>query len=323
MANIALAQGLGFTPPNPYNASNATYYYKNTVGSYFTNFPQYSGVSDTTSFVGNENWNAVEISLRQRPAHGLNFMINYTYSKSIDDLGTFRVGDNDRLDRSLSTADMPQNLVGTVVYQLPVGRGHWMGDNLIYRSILSDWTASGIFTDHSGFPIAVTGSGCGGASILNQCMPSVVAGQAGRQNGAYGKHVTAAPGSPNYIGNVQYLNPAAFTVAINSSSASGQGVNVGQGPALYVPGNAPRVAALNMWGMGYYDADAAIKRTFPVYHEWNLAFELDMTNVTNHVVWASPSAAVASGTNAGYGTVTALSSANAPRDVQGSLRINF
>ena len=70
---------------------------------------------------------------RQRPSHGLNFMVNYTYSKSIDDLGTFRVGDNDRLDRSLSTADIPQNLVATVVYQLPIGRGHMWGDNPIYR----------------------------------------------------------------------------------------------------------------------------------------------------------------------------------------------
>jgi hypothetical protein len=323
MANIALATGLGFNPPNPYNTGDSTYYYKNDVYQYFEPFPQYSGLSDTTGFMGNENWNAVEVSLRQRPSHGFNMMINYTYSKSIDDLGTFRVGDNDRLDRSLSAADLPQNLVGTVVYQLPVGRGHWMGDNLIYRSIMSDWTASGIFSDHSGFPIAVTGSGCGTANILNQCMPSLVAGQAGRQNGAYGKNVTAAPGSPNYIGNTQYINPAAFTVAINSSSASGQGVNVGQGPALYVPGNAPRVGALSMWGMGYYDADAALKRTFPVYHEWNLAFELDMTNITNHTVWASPSAVVASGKNAGFGTITALSSAYAPRDVQGSLRINF
>jgi hypothetical protein len=322
-ANLTEAAALGFAVPNPFNASNATYYASNSVYQYYLPFPQFSGVSDTTSFVGNENWNAVEISIRQRPSHGLNFMLNYTYSKSIDDLGTFRVGDNNRLDRSLSTADLPQNLVGTVVYQLPIGRGHWMGDNLFYRAIASDWTASGIFTDHSGFPIAVTGSGCGGAGILNQCMPSVVAGQQGRANGSYGKNTTAAPGSPHYIGNIQYINPAAFTVNVNSSSASGQAINVGPGSALYVPGNAPRVAALNLWGMGYYDADVAVKRTFPIYREWNVAIEIDMSNLTNHVVWASPSASVASGTNAGFGTITALSSANNPRDVQGMLRINF
>jgi len=333
MVNTNLAIGLGFTPPNPYNGN--TYYYKNSVGNYLENFPQFSGVSDTTSFVGNENWNALEISIRQRPSHGLNFMVNYTYSKSIDDLGTFRVGDNDRLDRSVSTADIPQNLVASVVYQLPFGRGHMWGDNFFYRAIASDWTASTIFSYHSGFPIVLTGSGCGGGGILNQCMPSIVAGQAGRANGAYGKNTTAAPGSPNYIGSVQYFNTNAFTVATTgngtatsngnygtcSNTTSTQACYVWNGPALYVPGNAPRVAALNMFGMGYYDDDIALKRTFPVYREWNVAIEVDMINLTNHVVWASPNSTVNGGSS--FGTISALNSSNAPRSAQGMLRINF
>ena len=329
MVNTNLAIGLGFAPPNPYNAANATYYYKNNVNTYMENYPQYSGISDTTSFVGNENWNAIEVSIRQRPSHGLNFMVNYTYSKSIDNLGTFRVGDNQRLDRSLSTADIPQNLVASVVYQLPIGRGHMWGDNPVYRWIASDWTTSNIFTYHSGFPIVMTGSGCGGSGILNQCMPSVVAGQAGRVNGAYGKNTTAAPGSPNYIGNVQYFNTNAFTVATASGGTYGTCVNststqacyVGNGPALYVPGNAPRVAALNLFGMGYYDDNVAVKRTFPIYREWNVTIELDMSNLTNHVVWASPNSSVNGGSS--FGTISALNSSNQPRDVQGMLRINF
>lgn len=333
MVNTNLAIGLGFPAPNPYVGN--TYYYKNSVSGYMANFPQFSGVSDTTSFVGNENWNAIEVSIRQRPAHGLNFMVNYTYSKSIDDLGTFRVGDNDRLDRSLSTADIPQNLVASVVYQLPIGRGHTWGDNLIYRAIASDWTASNIFSYHSGFPIVLVGSGCGGGGILNQCMPSLVAGQAGRANGAYGKNVTSAPGSPNYIGNIQYFNTSAFTVATAgngtttsngnygtcSNTASTQACYVWDGPALYVPGNAPRVAPLNMFGMGYYDDDVAVKRTFPIHESWNIAIEVDMTNMTNHVVWASPNSTVNGGSS--FGTISALNANNQPRDVQGMLRINF
>ncbi|MGD0479897.1 MAG: carboxypeptidase-like regulatory domain-containing protein [Terracidiphilus sp.] len=335
MVNTNLAIGLGaqFTPPNPYVGN--TYYYKNTVAGYMAPYPQFSGVSDTTSFVGNENWNALEITLRQRPSHGLNFMVNYTYSKSIDDLGTFRVGDNDRLDRSLSTADIPQNLVASVVYALPVGRGHMWGDNLVYRAIASDWTASSIFSYHSGFPIALVGSGCGGGGILKQCMPSVVAGQAGRVSGAYGKNVTAAVGSPNYIGNVQYFNTNAFTVATAgngtttsngnygtcANSVSTQACYVWDGPALYVPGNAPRVAPLGMFGMGYYDDDVALKRTFPVYREWNVAIEVDMSNLTNHVVWASPNSTVNGGSS--FGTISGLNAGNNPRDLQGMLRINF
>jgi hypothetical protein len=329
-ALLAEAQALGFTPPNPYTANGgaASYYTSNKVYQYYQPFPQYSGVSDNTSFVGNENWNALEISVRERPANGLNFMVNYTWSKSIDDLGTFRVGDNDRLDRSISAASQPQNLVGTVVYQLPVGRGHWMGDNFFYRSIASDWTVSGITSYHSGLPILVAGSGCGGSSILNQCMPNVVAGQAGRTPLKYGKAASGSaiswdPNNANYIGAAAntYLNPAAFTVNV-ASGGTGQALNVGSGPALYVPGNAGRVAPLpGLWGESFYDVDMALKRSFPIYREWKLAFEADMSNVTNHPVYSTPGASVASGTNATYGTIGSIS--NSPRQTQLSVRISW
>ena len=137
-ANIGLAAGL-FAPVNPIAA--ATYYGSNNlINQYYLAFPQYKSITDGTSFVGNSNFNALEITLKQRTAHGLDMMLNYTYSKTIDDLGTFRVGDNTRLDRSLSTADEPQNLAGTAVYQLPFGRGHIGGDNLFVRAIGSDWS---------------------------------------------------------------------------------------------------------------------------------------------------------------------------------------
>ena len=231
------------------------------------------------------------------------------------------MGDNNRLDRSLSTADIPQNLVASVVYQLPFGRGHMWGDNPVYRWIASDWTASNIFTYHSGFPIVMTGSGCRGSGILNQCMPSVVAGQAGRANGRYGKNVTAAVGSPELYRRhpvLQYqcilLRPkqqqssGTYGTCVNSTST--QACYVGNGPALYVPGNAPRVAALNLFGMGYYDDDVAVKRTFPIYREWNVAIELDMSNLTNHVVWASPNSSVNGGSS--FGTISALNLATSP-----------
>ncbi len=332
-AYLAMAQTDGFTPPNPF-ASAANFYDGNAVYQYYLNFPQYSAVSDTTSFVGNENWNALEISVRQRPSHGLNWMFNYTYSKSIDDLGTFRVYDNTRLDRALSTASQPQNITSTVVYQLPLGRGHMWGDNWLYREVASDWTISGIGLAHSGLPVLVTGSGCGGSSILNTCMPNVVSGQAGRQY-TYGKTSTGTkvnwdPSSSNYIGLQQYINPAAFTVNIAGTCAAtgtgayqtytGQAYNICNGPALYVPGNAPRTAALNSWAQRYMDADLALRRTFPIYREWKLAFELDMTNIANHVVYPAPSASVSS-TPASFGTITGVS--NYPRDVQGALRISW
>jgi hypothetical protein len=326
----------GFAPQNGYAGGTGTYYASNAVYQYYLPYPQFSGVSDTTSFVGNENWNALEIIVRQRPAHGLNWMASYTWSKSIDDLGTFRVYDNTRLDRSLSAASQPQNLTITAVYALPIGKGHWGGDNPIYRQIASGWAVSGIGTYRSGLPILLIGGGCAGSSILNTCMPNIVPGQAGRQY-TYGKTASGAkvnwdPSSANFISNVQYVNPAAFTVT-NAGTClatgtgayqtyNGQAYNVCGGPADYVPGNATRVAPANLWAQDKPNLDMSLRRTFPIYHEWNAAFDVDMSNVFNHVIYNGPSAlTVQSGTNATFGQVTTIS--NYPRQAQASLRINF
>ena len=88
-ANRALFQSLGFTPPNPY-----------TGGVTYTTSQQHDRA--TLRVTRNTAWAIpptspatpttmrLQISLRQRPAHGVDFMLNYTYSKSMDDVGTFR-----------------------------------------------------------------------------------------------------------------------------------------------------------------------------------------------------------------------------------------
>ena len=330
--NLALATTDGFQPVNPYSGGAANYYSSNSVYQYYTNFPQYSGVTDTTSFIGNENWNALEVSIKQRPSHGLNWMANYTWAKSIDDLGTFRVYDNQRLDRSISAASQPQNFVATVVYQLPFGK---TSHNMFVRGVASGWSVSDIFSIHSGLPAVITGSGCGGSSILNTCMPNTVPGVAGRQY-KYGKTATGAkvnwdPSSPNYIGAVNYVNPAAFTVNVlgttsgtgNYGTYNGQAYSVGGGPALYVPGNAPRIGAGNVWEQHYFDTDLGLKRTFSVYRELKLAFGVDVSNLTNHVVYYTPAATVQGGSTATFGTISKLNPANNPREIQLSGRLSF
>ncbi len=129
-ANIQAAAAAGFVSPNPYSASSGQQYVtQNYIYQYLTQFPQYAGITDYAGHVGNSNFHAIELSFNQREAHGLTFMANYTYSKSIDDTGTIRQGYNDRLDRSISVSDQPQNITATAVYKLPFGHGHFGGDN--------------------------------------------------------------------------------------------------------------------------------------------------------------------------------------------------
>ena len=84
-------------------------------------------------------------------------MLNYTYSKTIDDVGTFRTGyaipagvlansgkawPVDRIERALSTQDQPQNLVATGTYDLPFGAGHIGGGNPVVRNLVGGWRVS-------------------------------------------------------------------------------------------------------------------------------------------------------------------------------------
>jgi hypothetical protein len=334
---IAVAQGFGFTPQNPFSGSQ-TYYAANTVGGYYAPFPQYSGVSTATSFNGNENFHSLQISAKQRQAHGISWTASYTFSKSIDDLGTFRTYDNARLDRSLSAASQPHNFVATAVWHLPLGKGHTWGENFFYRSIVSDWSLSGIGTVRSGLPIIITGSGCASSSILNTCMPNIVAGQSLRKNNwgkaANGGNISWDSNNANYIGTTNYVNEQAFTVNVAGTClptsttyhtfVGGRAYSVCGGPEDYVPGNAARVAPGNMFSQKYVNVDMALKRTFPISHSWKLALEADMSNIANHATYGVPSCTVSSSTSStNFCTISGMAAAYNPREVQLAGRLSW
>jgi len=330
--NQALFQGLGFTPPNPYTGG-VTYVASQSTSGYFTKYPQYA-LSDSNNWTGNTTYDALQLTLRQRAAHGVDLMFNYTYSKSIDDVGTFRTSDNARLDRSLSVTDQPQNITATVVYMSPFGKGRMASENVVVRELAEGWSLSGIFTYHSGLPVLFTGSGCGGTP-LGTCMPSVVPNVQPR-TASYAKPsggVTSSSTASNYYGAIHHLDLNAFTVldATNSSPTNTQQQAVGLGTAAYQVGTAARVGADNVWGMGYYNVDLGLKRIFPIWEKVTFQIEADLLNATNHVVFGSPGGAVGNGSasesgttitgTTTYGLITGVS--NQPRDMQLSGRLSW
>src|ERR1035438_4549980 len=146
-------------------------------------------------------------------------------------------------------------------------------------------------------------------------MPSIVPGQGGRVNGAYGK--LAGFNTATTIAQAPYINPNAFTVATNAAAGTtsapwtsgpvatnGQFTGVGTGAAFYAPGNATRVAALNLWGPSLFNLDLGLKRTFPIHEDVKLLFEVDALNALNHVVFAVPGAVVDGG--AKFGELTSV-----------------
>ena len=101
-------------------------------------FPCFNTVSLYRNNVGNTSYNALEVKLEKRFSHGLSALVSYTWSKLIDTassvfdasilagpVANFPVADsyNPRLERDVSTGDIPHNFVASFVWDLPWGRG--------------------------------------------------------------------------------------------------------------------------------------------------------------------------------------------------------
>ena len=124
-----------------------------TVAQLLKPFPEYTTVSLYRNNVGTTRYQGLELSLRQRLAHGLTYSISYTRSKLVDDassvfdasiltgpIANYPVADsfNRSLERDYSTGDIPHVFVSSVVWDV------------------HGWTVSTLLTLESGVPIAVT-----------------------------------------------------------------------------------------------------------------------------------------------------------------------
>ena len=299
-----------------------------TIAQGLVAFPQYSGVNDLWgSNSSNLSYHSLQITLMQRRAHGLSFNINYTYSKNIGDDGTFRSGfaipaaalsggghdwKQDRIDRSWTTISGPQVVHAYGVYELPFGKGHIGGDNMLVRSLVGGWQIAGIYTYGSGTPIAVISNHCTSTTfpLQGQCMEDVVVGAtSARINGSYG---TSPDGTTTAnLGKIKYIDSSKFAVPTNVSTVSGS--------PIYLIGNAPRTQALNLRNPGNQNLDTSLHRTFPLPKDFGtFVFEVDCLNTWNKVTFSGPSATFGA---SNFGQISGI--ANNPRDFQFAGHFNF
>jgi hypothetical protein len=299
-----------YTLPCPANFTTAQ-----SLAQALKPFP-FQTVSDSFGqYMGNANYHALQMVLSARTWRGLTFNANYTFSKAIDDGGTFRSGyaipagtvNNstksyaaDRIDRSLSTSNQPQHFVATSVWNWPLGQSVLAGSP-VERAVLGGFAFSGVYQIFAGSPLAITVSSCQTNPAQSGCPPALASGFTGsaRQNGKWGDGVTLA----NYASH-PYINSTAFTTAPN-----------------YTFGNAPRTAPYNLFGPGYYQVDLAMVRSFPLHitEATRLKFRAEWYNVTNHTQFAVASSAFG---NATFGTVTQSGTLNR-KAAQFSARVEF
>jgi hypothetical protein len=269
-----------------------------TIGQALKPFPQYNGISNPWLDVGNSTYNALQVSLNHRFAKGLTFMVNYTFSKQLDDLlASPRDPNKDFLEKAPGTIDHAHVAAATFVYQLPFGAGHKLSSP--YKALntaIGNWQLSGIFTFTTGSPMAITGTCTGGGIIDATCFPNYNPSFSGSvwQNGSVGS------GGAN-VSSTPYLNKTAFV-----------------DPAAYTVGNIARTAPYGLFAPHNADLDLSVRREFPIRERVRLSFQADAFNVNNAVHFAAPGLNIDSAT---FGIFTSM--ANQPRKLQFSARVSF
>ena len=127
-----------------------------------TAFPQYSSVSVNSLPEGKNRYDAVQLSVRKRFAHGLNFQANYMATKTLEQLQPLNAQDVDPanllhpvLEKRLTIFDVPQKLSLIGAYELPAGRGRPFLNQMhpVLNGLLGNWKLGWNFTYQSGFPI--------------------------------------------------------------------------------------------------------------------------------------------------------------------------
>jgi hypothetical protein len=290
-------------------------------------FPQYNGFQGDSPPIANSIYHALQVRAEREFSNGLQFLLTYTWSKSIDNasasddsfvflgggtLGGSTLGVQNPYDlrgeRAVSVFDIPHIFQASFVYELPVGRGRAFGSALhpVANAIIGGWQVNGIVRVNSGRPIIPL--------LLNtNAIPTF--GQRPILTGT----LQRASGAPENFtdSGTSYFSNASF------SSTAGDNVGVLQDTATIAPftfGSAPRtITSVRQPGAENFDMSFFKDFLLSGLREgMRLQFRAEAFNVFNHPQFQGPDTLVG---DSNFGVIT--STINKPRELQLALKLYF
>jgi hypothetical protein len=248
------------------------------------------GENTSDSAVANSNYNALEATLRYR-RHGSQFLLSYTYAKSIDQgssLGEQLNPIDARQSRAISAWDLKHVFVASYTLALPLER-------LPGAAVLTHhWSVSGVTRFATGFPVtlfdnsdnSLLGTLGNGANNYLLDTPRYVAGPLQRNtNGRNGR--------------------PAFKTALFAEETLGQ------------LGNAKRRL---FYGPGIENFDLTLQKGFPLRDGRAVDVRIEGFNVFNHAQFYGPAAVNGQIADPSFGKIE---SAAAPRLIQVAAKFSF
>jgi hypothetical protein len=221
--------------------------------------------------IGNSAYNGLQLMLRSRSAHGLQWDFNYTFSKSLD------IGSNaERVNqfeafyqfdqvinswspkqlRAVSDFDTTHQFNTNWVYDLPFGRGQHFGasSNRWVNALVGGWQWSGLARWTSGFPTTIS-TGCCFPTNWELYSSAILDGPK-PQTGTF----TDKNGNPNLFKDP---TTAAQSFRFSHPGESGQ--------------------RNELRGPGYFGIDSGLSKSWAFTEAQSLKFSWEVFNITNSV----------------------------------------
>jgi len=226
------------------------------------------------------NYNAATFTLHKRASHGLQFDLNYTFSRSLDQLGgvqnnagTYATSFNPNLQYGPSLFDRTHVFNAIFNYDLPAGKGHKFSlNNTVLDKVIGGWYVSGVFRANSGLPLPVVGGDFGGGPFANSVnmIPTVAPSSLGG-----GAHfgVTGTNFGSSGTTNL-FSNPDAAAADFRY-------------PLIGVDGRDGSGHPLR--GMGLWNLDSRLGKTTSFHERYKVEISADFFNLFNHVNFFDPS----------------------------------
>jgi Carboxypeptidase regulatory-like domain len=251
---------------------------------------------------GNQEYDALQVTLQKRLSNGLTGQVAYTWSKCMtDSIGFYGDGSQsapasayvqDLYNRVAEWGpclnDVTHYVTAFATYDLPFGRGRTFGKdmNKIVNAFAGGWQVNGILTFHGGFPLTINGSdnsGTNARAARANCLATPI---------IYGHQDAAQGGYQWFSGSSTYFGPAA------KGTFGSCGVGTVRGPGLST-------------------ADLSLSKQFQITEHQNIELRGEFINALNTPVLNAPTRSL--GANLGL-----LQSASAdPRNIQIGLKYNF
>jgi hypothetical protein len=284
--------------------------------------PYYSLVGECTAILITEsearmNYNAGQLTVRQRTHHGLEYTLNYSWAKSLTNSSgnyqvgaqsnlswngdTFQDGYNEKADWGPSAIDVRHSLSFVGVYDLPYGRGRAYGSGARgpLDAVLGGWRLATTAILYSGFPVTIFGQN------NNQVMNAYGFNRANQ----YRQLIVRNRSINNWFGTDPSATPCTAAGVDDGVCAYGNEGDFQFGTAHNSSERAP----------GYRQVDTSLFKDFHVWGENHvLSFRADFFNIFNIASYGNPDNNI---NDSSFGQITSVRSP--PRQIQLSLHYSF